>query len=52
MDLTPEELRQLFDAVYERDMAALRKQHAELKASMEKAALDVWNPPDETRQGT
>lgn len=29
--LTPEELRRLFDAVYERDMAALRAQQEHLK---------------------
>ena len=29
MELTTEELRQLFDAVYERDMSLLRKQIAE-----------------------
>ena len=48
MDLTPEELRRLFDAVYERDMAALRKQ---LKAAQEGSKIEVWIP-DETRQGT
>lgn len=52
LNLTPEELRRLFDAVYERDMARLRKEHEELKASVKRAELDVWKCNDQTRQGT
>lgn len=52
LNLTPDELRRLFDAVHERDMARLRKEHEELKASLKRAELNVWNPDDQTRQGT
>ena len=44
--LTSEELRALFDAVYERDMANLRRQQAELKASVAAAEAAIcYRPP-------
>ena len=49
--LTQEELRALFDAVYERDMANLRRQQAELKAVLDatEAAL-YYRPPKPSRE--
>lgn len=44
LNLTPDELRRLFDAVHERDMKRLRREHEELKASLKRAELNVWEP--------
>lgn len=41
MGLTADELRQLFDAVRERDMSALQKQQDELKKLVEHAQATI-----------
>ncbi len=43
--LTQEELSALFGAIYERDMAALRKQKAELEAQLSRSLSELHAPP-------
>lgn len=42
--LTPDELHQLFDAVYERDMRTLRKQQEDLKKMTKVEKAYKWKP--------